>query len=162
MRLLRLVSSLTTILVIATLLGCSSRVGDYSIISTKNTELGKRYARMAPDSAKVAGTDTKSIMIVIPTGIPNFKEAIDRSIETKGRQLLSDAVIYYDYFYIPMVYGEQKTKTEGTSWKKVEDLGPQVNIDILNAKEVYMLKEINGKPEFVQITKTDPALDSIH
>ncbi len=158
----RLISAITTLLVLISLSGCSSRVGDYSIISITNAELGKRYARMAPDVAHIAREGQRSVIIIIPIGIPNFKEALEKSLEKSGAPRITDAVIYYDYFYIPMIFNDQKTKVDGLSWNKVEDLSSQVNKDILNAKQIFILKEIDGKPQFVVIEKSDLALDAIH
>lgn len=143
------------------LAGCSQRLGNFTVLSTKNTELGKKYVRAAVDQ-RVSGVDTKQIIVIIPMGIPNLQEATDRALEKYGAQILTNVVVYYDYFYIPWVYGETKYRVEGDAWKKVDDLNAQVEKDVNNAQQVFTLKEVNGKQEFVSISKNDPIIDTIH
>lgn len=93
---------------------CSYRVMDFTLISSKNVELSK-FPTYERGSDRIEGEDTKSIIIIIPTGRPDGKEAIDNAIEsTPGAVALVDGVLTYKYFYIPYIYGEYTYIIEGT------------------------------------------------
>ena len=94
--------------------GCTTRLTDFTIISSKNIEWSRanEYQR---DVKRVKGKDVTHIIIFIPTGIPNAKEALDRAIESyPGAVALLDGVITHNFWYIPYIYGQQSYIVEGT------------------------------------------------
>ncbi|MGQ1785384.1 MULTISPECIES: hypothetical protein [unclassified Saccharicrinis] len=94
------------------LTSCTQRLVDFTIISTKNVDLSKG-ASFERGKARVEGSDKAYIIIFIPTGIPNMKEAIDRAIESvPGCVALLDGVLYSKFFYF--IVGETKYVVEGT------------------------------------------------
>lgn len=96
------------------LTGCTARLVDYTIISTKNVDLA-RAATFQRGKSRVEGKDSASIIIFIPTGVPDVKEAIDRAIESvPGAVALVDGVVTYHFFYIPYIYGKETYMVEGT------------------------------------------------
>ena len=72
--------------------GCSRRMMDYTIISSKNMQLQIPSDAVGP---RVEGKDEVWI-IIIPFGTPNIKEAVDRAIESAGPgyDALIDGVLY--------------------------------------------------------------------
>ena len=107
-----LITSLIAILF--TLQGCTNRVTDFTIISSKNVDLSQ-IAKYQRGDERVTGEDIAHIIIFIPTGIPNLKEAIDRAIESvPGAVALVDGVVYMTNFYIPFIYGQNKYTVEGS------------------------------------------------
>lgn len=72
------------------LVGCSVRVGDFTLISTKNVEIGGKYVK----GARVEGED-KAFSFLFPFGAPNLKNAVDRCIEAGNGELLTNVVINY-------------------------------------------------------------------
>ncbi|MEQ1621319.1 MAG: hypothetical protein ABL919_07910 [Methylococcales bacterium] len=94
--------------------GCSTRVADFTIISSKNLDLS-RAAEFKRGVTRVHGEDKKSIIVFIPTGQPNAKEAMDRAIEqVPGAVGLVDGVVNQNSWYIPYIYGESSFEVEGT------------------------------------------------
>jgi len=94
--------------------GCSTRITDFTFISSKNIDLS-RGADFKRSSVRVKGEDTRSIIFLIPAGEPNAKEAMDKAIEsTPGAVGLLDGVINKHYWYIPYIYGEVSYEVEGT------------------------------------------------
>ncbi|MBN1444401.1 MAG: hypothetical protein JXA90_16940 [Planctomycetes bacterium] len=94
--------------------GCTTRLTDFTVLSTKNVDLSRMdtYERQ---STRVTGEDKKHIIIFIPTGVPNAKEAIDRAIESvPGGVGLVDGVIEHKAWYIPYIYGQTSYVAEGT------------------------------------------------
>lgn len=103
---------LGSMLVIST--GCTMRFVDFTMISTKNIDLSKSSSFERAKS-RVTGTDMVHIIILIPTGTPHVKEAIDKAIESvPGAVALLDGVVYQKIWYIPYIYGQSSFIVEGT------------------------------------------------
>ncbi|MBL7973754.1 MAG: hypothetical protein JNJ85_02505 [Candidatus Kapabacteria bacterium] len=94
--------------------GCSFRVLDFTLISSKNVDLSKATTFIRGKS-RVDGKDMMHLIIIIPTGTASIKEALDRAIEsTPGCVALLDGVVYSKFWYIPYIYGQQSAVVEGT------------------------------------------------
>ena len=99
---------------IALLSGCSTRITDFTIISSKNIDLS-RGADFTRSPVRVKGEDKRRIIFIFPTGEPNAKEAMDQAIESvPGAVGLLDGVIIKHGWYIPYIYGEFWYEVEGT------------------------------------------------
>ncbi|MDO5473367.1 MAG: hypothetical protein Q4F35_08530 [Akkermansia sp.] len=100
-------------LLAAVLTSCSTRIGDFTLVSTKNIDITKSTYKIAP--SRVKGVDKKHMIICFPTGTPNAKEAIDQAIEAAGPNCvgLSDAVIDHTFWWIPYIYGQVYYEAEG-------------------------------------------------
>lgn len=95
------------------LCGCSHRLVDFTLISTKNVPL-ERTGDLAKADSRVKGQDSKGMILSIPLGMPNMKEAIDRAIESyPGAVALSDGVVY-SKGWTCLFYGKNKYVVEGT------------------------------------------------
>ena len=102
------------LLLTVTLSGCVTRLGDFTLISTKNIDL-TRGASFKRAQSRARGEDSIAIIIFIPTGIPNMKTAIDKAIESvPGAVALLDGVLSVRAWYIPLFFGEQAYVVEGT------------------------------------------------
>ncbi|MBL8012206.1 MAG: hypothetical protein JNN05_00015 [Candidatus Omnitrophica bacterium] len=103
---------LPLILSIFVLTGCTVRLTDFTIISTKNIDLSKASS-FERGKTRVEGKDEVSIIIIIPTGVPSIKEAIDRAIESvPGGIALVDGVISMKQWWFIM--GSSSYVVEGT------------------------------------------------
>ena len=88
-----LVGQITLVMMLMILAsGCSRRMMDYTIISSKNMQLQIPSDAVGP---RVEGKDEVWV-IIIPLGTPNIKEAVDRAIESAGPgyDALIDGVLY--------------------------------------------------------------------
>ncbi len=107
-----------TFIILCTLMGltgCANRVTGFTFVSTKNFNPNTEFASIG----KVAGSDSKNIIMVIPTGNPKLEEAIDNAIESApGCCALSDVKVYRIFFYIPFIYGKYGWAVEGTAMKE--------------------------------------------
>lgn len=88
--------------------GCTTRVADFTIASTKNVDLnngdfikGKR----------VEGTDTRAIFLV-PLGRPNIKEAADDAIE-KDHCAVALTDVTTDFSQFALLVGYSRFTVEG-------------------------------------------------
>ncbi|QXY82496.1 hypothetical protein EWI73_00170 [Salmonella bongori] len=89
--------------------GCSARVADMTVASTKNYNLN---ANKFVKGARVIGEDSAPVFI-FPLGVPNVKTAMDRAIEKdRCAVALSDVVVtHYNYSFLVGKFGY---KIEGT------------------------------------------------
>jgi hypothetical protein len=94
---------------------CSQRLGDFTVLTTKNINLSNFSTKdnLSAGTERVSGSDVSHMICVFPTKVPNFKDAIDDAIEQGNCDLLSEAVIRYEFFYIPLIYGQEKFVVEG-------------------------------------------------
>lgn len=92
--------------------GCEQRIGDFTIISTKNVDLANLDIRPAQHEPEVEGLDSKLIIIVWGTPA-SMEEAIDRAIENGKGSALADASLYFTHWYIPYIVGQRKFRVEG-------------------------------------------------
>jgi hypothetical protein len=79
--------------------------------------------RIDPSRSKgrVSGEDCTNIIIIIPTGgPPTIDEALDRALESKDANLLTDAVVSWSGFYIPYIYGRTCWRAEGDAYDTFE------------------------------------------
>ncbi len=91
--------------------GCTQRIIDFTVISSKNVTMN-----VDKTAQRVQGKD-EVVVFVIPFGVPNLKEAVDRAIESAGPgydALIDGVVSYYQYAFIVGVMGY---KVEGTPIK---------------------------------------------
>lgn len=101
------------LLCVVILSGCVTRLGDFTLISTKNIDL-TRGASFKRAQSRATGEDSVAIIIFIPTGVPNMKTAIDKAIESvPGAVALLDGVLSYKSFYI-LLFGQYGYIVEGT------------------------------------------------
>lgn len=103
------------LLVIASagLVGCTNRICDYTLLSSKNVDLSKA-AQFKRGPNRVTGESLQTIIIFIPTsGAPNMKEAVDKAIESvPGTIALVDGVVYAENWWF--IVGQGGYVVEGT------------------------------------------------
>jgi hypothetical protein len=128
--------SLSLFLVLFLFDGCTQRIIDFTVISSKQMNM------KIDDSGKgdrVVGKDGVYWIISIPLGAPNLKEAVDRAIESAGPgyDALIDGVVYSEFWWA-IITGYSGYKVEGTpikSSKIIAELikeGKDVNVAMKN------------------------------
>lgn len=87
--------------------GCSTRVADLTVASTKNFNL---HSSAISTGKRVEGSDSVAI-VLFPLGNPNLKTAIDRAVEKDRCAVgLSDVVINQEFFAFIFGYAEVNVK----------------------------------------------------
>lgn len=93
---------------VLSLTGCSLRLGDFTVLSTKNVDVsgvkqGDRYS----------GEHCINTVLGFPLGEINWKTAMDQALEKGKGDVLVDVVVSSKY-WTAIVYGEVCVIVEGT------------------------------------------------
>lgn len=107
---------------------CSSRLMDFTIISTKSLPIGYQPTNFSKAPIKVKGVDKVHFFLFIPLGSPpDLKKAIDNAIEQyPGAVALADGVVkseFMDFFF----YGQSGYIVEGTPLYLTDDQKTTIN-----------------------------------
>jgi hypothetical protein len=93
--------------------GCATRVGDFTIVSTKNVEISRVDLKKVDFTRNVEGQDTRWWVLFIPFGPPpNLKEAVDRCLEQGRGDFMTSAVIY-SHAWHAIVVGREAIQVKG-------------------------------------------------
>lgn len=96
--------------------GCASR-SDLTAVSSKNVNLSNIKIDRRALKGRTSGENCQHIIIVIPTSGPaTLDEALDQALEAKQANLLLDAVVNWNFFYIPYIYGQECWNVEGDAY----------------------------------------------
>lgn len=75
--------------------GCASRIGDFTILSTKNVEISRVDLKKIRFTRNQYGSDGRFWLLFIPFGAPpNMKEAVDEALEMGKGDFMTSAVLY--------------------------------------------------------------------
>lgn len=107
-------SILLAVLFVLLASSCTSRLTDFTVISTKNVPIGNQPTNLSKATTRVKGVDKAHFILFIPTGVPNLKEAIDKAIEKyPGAIALADGVVKSKMWHA-LLYGQTSYIVEGT------------------------------------------------
>lgn len=108
----KIVQSIAVAALTLAMTACSTRVADLTVASTKNLNFQSDALVLGN---RVQGSDGAHLILFIPTGQPQVKEAVDNAIEQDRCVVgLADAVMNYDFFLIPILGGSFAYTVEGT------------------------------------------------
>ncbi len=93
--------------------GCSLRLADFSVISTKNVNLDKVDLDAMSQTKGIIGVDSKLMFLFIPLGIPHLEDAIDDALEKGGGDVMIDTVLYSKGWSILLI-GQNTLEVKGT------------------------------------------------
>lgn len=94
---------------------CSFRIADFTFLSSKNVDMNHAAGYTTSVNDRKQGQDSAHIIIFIPTGEADYKEALDKAIEQNGPSCvgLANAKVESGGWYIPYVYGYFWCSVEG-------------------------------------------------
>jgi hypothetical protein len=115
--------------------GCTRRIGDFTMVTTKNYERQVQYKMVG----RMEGKSIKMMILFIPTGQPDLKDAVDEAIQAGNGVYLANAVIEYTNWYA-LLFGQFGYTVTGDVYAPVD------HGDLLNpAIEKFELKaDANG------------------
>lgn len=109
-----LIVFVTTILL--TLVGCSHRVADLTLVSTKNVDLNATQLD-ARNGTRITGEDCAIALLgLLPLGVPNLQGAVDDALEKGGGNIMVDEVTYAKGYYF-ILFSQSCIEVEGTVLK---------------------------------------------
>lgn len=111
---------------------CSYRLGDFTILSTKNYNAALKYK----EAGRFEGEDSVFVFFGIPFGQPNIENAVDEAIEKGGGVYLTNAVLELNTGIFSMGY-----KVTGD----VYTIASESDLSDSNV-EIFELHLVNGKP----------------
>ena len=91
--------------------GCAGTTGHLAVASTRDIDL--QDVRVDAPGRHVVGRNCIQLIVVVPTRMPNFGDAIDATLRTSGARALTNVRIGYEIFYFPFVYGVACYVAEG-------------------------------------------------
>ena len=102
--------------------GCKTRIADFTAYSTKNIDIAKSLHRI-DTTQRVSGRDTRWLVVCVPLGMPNIKDAADIAIAKVPNCVgLSDVAIY-DGGWWGILTGQTWFEIEGNPIFEVEGSG---------------------------------------
>ncbi len=108
-------SKLALVLLSATMIfltGCSCRVADMSIITTKNINLNEVNLDKLPQRKNVVGKDSNLWVTFIPFGYPQLEDAVDDALNKGNGDVMIDAVIHSTSWWF--LLGQDTISVKGT------------------------------------------------
>lgn len=94
---------------------CSQRLGDLTVATTKNVMISS-FNPNSMRSVRAEGRDCKAMILFIPTGTPNFKNAIDNALSRAGNANFMTDVVITSKFWTAFVYGQNCIIVTGNAW----------------------------------------------
>lgn len=132
---------------------CTQRIMDFTVISTKNVEIGAKYKKLN----RVEGEDKTIYVLFVPIGTPNLEEAVDDCLKNGKGIILTDGVIKHTNWWA-LLYGEMAYTVIGDVWAKA-DMGDLNNPDI----ELFELRAgSSGSYELVSTKDSENVLKVTH
>jgi hypothetical protein len=93
-----LMAAMAVIVTTGAFTGCTKRIGDFTMVTTKNYETKTQYKMVG----RMEGKSVKMI-IFIPLGTPDLKDAVDDAIQAGNGVYLANAVIEQMTWYALIV-----------------------------------------------------------
>lgn len=91
-------------LAIAFTIDCQTRLTDFTIISSKNVDI-TNMGKFERGKDRSRGEDLAWMILFIPTGTPDLKEALDAALEaTPGAVALVDGAVYSDMLWLLLAF----------------------------------------------------------
>lgn len=129
---IKVFSLISALLLIVCFESCTHRVADFTVVSSKNFPIFDSNNNYEKAPVRVTGVDRSHIILFIPIGSPDLKEAIDKAIEKHPNAIgLYDAVVKSS-FWDAILYGQSSYIVEGTPI--VLKKGATVDVDNLKSE----------------------------
>jgi hypothetical protein len=108
----RLTALVTVLAAVFLTNGCSVRVADLTLVSTKNIDLSDANFD-AKKGRRAKGEDCVVLLLGVPFGVPNLEKAVDKALETGGGNVMVDQVTYANAVNF-IIAGQSCIEVEGT------------------------------------------------
>lgn len=106
------VAGLFALAALLTSSGCMSRVGDMTMLSTRNVSLDRLDIDKLPQKTGITGRDSTFMFLFIPFGQPHLKNAVDDALNKGGGDLMTDVVVSRGAWWF--IVGQDIVEVKGT------------------------------------------------
>ena len=119
-------------------ISCVHRMGDFTVMSTRNVDVGSKYTRVA---TAIEGKDVAHIIFGMIFKYPNLENAVDRALAEFDGDLMTNAVITYQAWNA-IFYGQMVYRVTGDVWIKADQNSADNNI---NNDSFFTINEVDGE-----------------
>jgi len=99
--------------IVLVLSGCTVRVADLTLVSTKNIDLSNTQLD-ARKGERITGENCAIALLgLLPLGVPNLQEAVDEALEKGKGNVMVDEVTYVKQAYF-ILFSQSCIEVEGT------------------------------------------------
>jgi len=96
--------------------GCSTRLADLSIISSRNVEMSPDYELV---ERNVKSSDMVTVVLGVSFGGANIEEAVEKAMDkVGGGDYMTNVIIYDTSYSILGLYGRHGITVKGDVWRK--------------------------------------------
>ena len=111
MRVARRCAVALLVVVLASLVGCKQRIGQLSVVTTRNVNLAEVDLDKAPTERMVVGDDTVFILVFIPFGIPTLQDAVEDALAKGGGDVMTDVTVHRRWWWF--IVGQEWIEVTG-------------------------------------------------
>lgn len=141
----RITIGLVSVFVLLAVTACTQRIGDFTVLSTKNVTISEKFVKVG----RFKADDMAWFVLFIPTGNPNFKTAVDALLDENGGELATNAVLSSRFWYA-IITGQMGFIIEGDVWKRAS-VG-----DLQGDKELFEV-QVNAGGNKVLVSTKNPS-----
>lgn len=96
--------------------GCVKKIAELSVVGTKKFDLSMQEFEKVGEN--ITGESITPIIFIIPAGkSPTIDEAVQNALQKAKGDIMTDATVYNNFWYIPYIYGQTIIEVKGTVWK---------------------------------------------
>jgi outer membrane murein-binding lipoprotein Lpp len=118
--------------------GCTAKISNYSLLSTKLVDLDAQYAMVAEDATAI--TSQLWVLLYFDMDHPSYYKALGDCLAENDGDLMTDVQITTSSYFFLLGYFTEFRVT-GNVWKRVDAL----TAGAMNAADLYTLNEVGGR-----------------
>ena len=105
------------VLTLLVLTGCSQHLGNFTALSSSSYD-PKNISEKSLVTKNVSGESHCYIIFLFPTCVmPKIDEAVSKALTTGSGDFMKNARLYYEHYYIPLLFGDVWVRVEGDVYK---------------------------------------------
>lgn len=93
--------------------GCVYRQGKFPVLSNKLVDTSDFTLDTSKHGIPVEGEDSGYVVVIYPFGEPSLGEAMNQALRSAKSDVMTNATLEYQFWYIPYIYGETHWVVKG-------------------------------------------------
>ena len=95
--------------------GCTARMGDLTVISSKNFDVAAEYELVERD---VKGSDGTTMLLSLSFGGKDLEEAVEKALRKAQGDFMTNVVIYEKSYTVFGLFGYEGIVVRGDVWRR--------------------------------------------